>query len=646
MESQKFYSFSRDFLIDFVSKDREQVQEDTITLVGDANSGEITTQIFPASRLLAVSPLLRSLLPPPCPYVPRKYHVSVPGIPWPAFKLFHDLICFGKTTHHFLGELDKFEQDLLILMEILGTKDLDIKYKVAEILDETFPTSRAPAQTPAKSEITIFKIQSIGSEYVEEEDQDLKEEWNLNDESQYCAKRSEPNYPVEGCSANSENDKSGKLKLIQNNGNSNGEFFSNSEEELMKHRCKICGNIVEKSRLRLHTETVHEINIQEYKKKHGEVDVEKDVWHRCGVCGKVLKHNRDDIAQHIKKHDLPMSMYMERHFCENNGKGETTPSAVPDNVATKHKENKNNENKFYGTRSKITLPSDRDAIEKDECEVDKILQKCNFGGVTEYRIKWKVAENEPEDITWEPEENLVNASELLTEFLMKEQQKNKIRRSEYFSNNPNLIDTNVQFEDLASFREPKYFSENFPNGWKMRKMPGGWDGRQLSEFLPPAENCILKGRKAVGKYLEMIKEIGIEEESDEESVDKDGNPISSDKANYVTCKCAFCDTSIVMSDMPRHISAIHNKKISIYKEYFGELVPEKKVFHKCAICKELILFNTVFIKLHVEKQHRVSMTSYNNQHLYIIVEGQKKYGGKRRKVARESIDEDDVEMVD
>ena len=114
MEPPDFDSFSREYLIDFASENRENVQEDTITLVGDGDSGEILA--FPASRLLAISPLLRSLLPPPCPYEPRNYHVSVPGIPWQATAQFHHLICFGKTAlNHPLAEIRKLKKEMLIV---------------------------------------------------------------------------------------------------------------------------------------------------------------------------------------------------------------------------------------------------------------------------------------------------------------------------------------------------------------------------------------------------------------------------------------------------------------------------------------------------------------------------------------------------
>ena len=265
-------TLSRDFHILCEISDKENPHEDTITLIGVRDNDENGATVFPANRLLAVSPLLRSILSPLCPFEKKDIKVFMPDIPAPTIPIFKDLIMSGKTRKLFLDEIKKIRNDMLVLMKILE-------------IDDPEPEIR------------------------------IKEEW-LEECENYYAEATELEQDVDCIGTNSETDqefdKCGK------------ELISNSVEDFMKHKCKECGQIVEKSKMRFHTEKEHAINIKNYKKKHGNLNVEMNVWHKCGICQKFLKHNRDDVLNHINKHhNITMSNYTTRFLSGKEKNNET-----------------------------------------------------------------------------------------------------------------------------------------------------------------------------------------------------------------------------------------------------------------------------------------------------------------------------------
>ena len=303
---------SRDFHILCEISDKENPHEDTITLIGVRDNDENGATVFPANRLLAVSPLLRSILSPLCPFEKKDIKVFMPDIPAPTIPIFKDLIMCGKTRKLFLDEIKKIRNDMLVLMKILEIDYLDIKYQVAQ-----FPETVQQNKVSVTPKSRICKIQSVEGEYVEEAEPEIriKEEW-LEECENYYAEATELEQDVDCIGTNSETDqefdKCGK------------ELISNSVEDFMKHKCKECGQIVEKSKMRFHTEKEHAINIKNYKKKHGNLNVEMNVWHKCGICQKFLKHNRDDVLNHINKHhNITMSNYTTRFLSGKEKNNET-----------------------------------------------------------------------------------------------------------------------------------------------------------------------------------------------------------------------------------------------------------------------------------------------------------------------------------
>ena len=72
-------TLSRDFHIPCEISDKENPHEDTITLIGVRDNDENSTTVFPANRLLALSPLLRSILSPLCPFEKKDIKIFMLG---------------------------------------------------------------------------------------------------------------------------------------------------------------------------------------------------------------------------------------------------------------------------------------------------------------------------------------------------------------------------------------------------------------------------------------------------------------------------------------------------------------------------------------------------------------------------------------
>ena len=86
-----------------------------------------------------------------------------------------------------------------------------------------------------------------------------------------------------------------------------------------------------------------------------------------------------------------------------------------------------------------------------------------------------------------------------------------------------------------------------------------------------------------------------------------------------SCKifCGFCDKVINLSGLGKHVNNIHKSTVKEYKSLFGD--PRKQiiklVFHKCAICQKVLLFNTDDISKHLKKSHQVAYKEYIKEHM-------------------------------
>ena len=102
----------------------------------------------------------------------------------------------------------------------------------------------------------------------------------------------------------------------------------------------------------------------------------------------------------------------------------------------------------------------------------------------------------------------------------------------------------------------------------------------------------------------------------EEMDDVTQDMISNDLADYVLVKCMLCGAHKTMTSLRAHTKSVHKVTITEYKEQFGQLVPVKRVMHRCGICKELVLLDSDQIASHLKSPgHSITHKNYNANYM-------------------------------
>jgi len=88
--------------------------------------------------------------------------------------------------------------------------------------------------------------------------------------------------------------------------------------------------------------------------------------------------------------------------------------------------------------------------------------------------------------------------------------------------------------------------------------------------------------------------------------------ISNDMRDACKTTCLICGTVLFVNALRGHTRAKHDINITAYKQSFGitklELV--KEVYHKCAICGQLLLLDSDTIAAHIPR-HKITHKNYN-----------------------------------
>ena len=76
--------------------------------------------------------------------------------------------------------------------------------------------------------------------------------------------------------------------------------------------------------------------------------------------------------------------------------------------------------------------------------------------------------------------------------------------------------------------------------------------------------------------------------------------------------CCFCDKVVSLSGLGKHINNTHQVSLKEYKALFGNPRHQiiKLVFHKCSLCRNVILLNTDDLSKHMRKAHQTSFKDY------------------------------------
>ena len=90
--------------------------------------------------------------------------------------------------------------------------------------------------------------------------------------------------------------------------------------------------------------------------------------------------------------------------------------------------------------------------------------------------------------------------------------------------------------------------------------------------------------------------------------------MSNHMGDQVKTVCQICLEQFSINKMHVHIRLVHNKSPMEYKEQFGNHIKNicDKVFHKCAVCSQILLWEFNKIKDHMYK-HKVTHGQYNKQ---------------------------------
>ena len=90
--------------------------------------------------------------------------------------------------------------------------------------------------------------------------------------------------------------------------------------------------------------------------------------------------------------------------------------------------------------------------------------------------------------------------------------------------------------------------------------------------------------------------------------------VSNHMGAQVKTVCQICLEQFSINQMHKHIRLVHNKSPLEYKEKFGNHIKNirHKIFHKCAVCSQMLLWEFNHIKDHMYK-HKMTHGQYNKQ---------------------------------
>ena len=82
------------------------------------------------------------------------------------------------------------------------------------------------------------------------------------------------------------------------------------------------------------------------------------------------------------------------------------------------------------------------------------------------------------------------------------------------------------------------------------------------------------------------------------------------------CKlsCDECGHSLKLGHMRKHMKDKHAKDLGLYNILWTKLKPEEKVFHKCGICRKILLLDWYMITKHIRK-HTITNEEYKSKYL-------------------------------
>ena len=103
--------------------------------------------------------------------------------------------------------------------------------------------------------------------------------------------------------------------------------------------------------------------------------------------------------------------------------------------------------------------------------------------------------------------------------------------------------------------------------------------------------------------------------------------VSKYMVNQVKTVCQICLEKFSINHMHIHIRLVHNESPLQYKEQFGNHIDNirDKVFHKCAICSQILLWEFNNIKTHMHR-HKMTHGQYNKR--FNIVPWKKSFNQK------------------
>ena len=83
--------------------------------------------------------------------------------------------------------------------------------------------------------------------------------------------------------------------------------------DFCKTQCKMCENVYSLEYMRQHTSKMHGIQISNYKKDYGDLEIIKKVFHKCHICGKLILWSSDRLDQHMRIHNVTRKEYTAKY---------------------------------------------------------------------------------------------------------------------------------------------------------------------------------------------------------------------------------------------------------------------------------------------------------------------------------------------
>lgn len=376
---------------------------------------------------------------------------------------------------------------------------------------------------------------------------------------------------------------------------SENKIFTDKLDEMCLCKCEICQSQLEPYNMRHHCKSKHNMGLDEYRDKYGEIAFSRETYHRCKLCHKEIVFEYQKLSSHLYSgHSLGISKYINLFLSASENSTENENKEISAEHCCKICGSTFPSNKFrYHLQSEHSLNTRR--YEEQYGHINDFQYKSSDDIADMCTFKCKICQN------------IIQAQDFSNHLVTDHEMTLKSYRSTHgklaFDNKTfhrcKECDRDILFTITAIKR---HLETKHGITFKKYRLKHSVFV-ELKETVPIA---LGKGRKKRNEPLKL--------EPTEEEVLKapEGSRFSTELADMVTYQCGLCKEVMQRIALKKHFPKEHSMSFMKYINRNGEMQPTENIYHRCKLCSSELIFDKEILHLHLKNCHGISFPRYKN----------------------------------